>query len=529
MANGSARVAAADFVALTYISLVFVGGTWMLLTLAPNFDNAWLQEAARRIFVQGGSFQRDALEVNPPLAIAIFAPSAWIEHWLGLNADRVYQIGFLAFGAWSAFFIRPILAWALGGELKGALAAGSSFAITVFGSTTLFGERDLMALLLSLPFIIWWCGKLAGKEDNPPLSTTLAFAAFAAIGFLLKPTTALVPASLLLAWVWQQRKLWALYQPHFMLMLAVAALYGISILTVFSDWIPVGQLGLRVYWAYTVPWSVVWQASTLEWLQLGALGLLILMLPADSRIRKFVVPLAICALMFQISMLLQKKAWVYHGVPGRQLAAIGLLLLVMVGPRPNLPRPFAVITLAIGWLGCVFAVAIGGQYVGFPDLNRPVAGLTTAQQMANDQSQRLKRAAAYGPFVVLSTSLIPPWPTASMVDGVWASRGPCDWIAPAVMQLRRGDEAQRIEAEKLYAIGAGYIADDIKRWQPAVVAVRDSVPRGLISPGNLIEFYDDDPRVADVWTDYRLEARKGDWAYFVRKGSKADFAGSLNY
>jgi hypothetical protein len=146
---------------------VFALGAWMLLALAPNFDNAWLQEAARRVFVQGRPFWTDAFEVNPPLAVAAFAPSAWIELWTGWNADRVFQLLALGAGAAGALGSAAPLSWVLGSSRRGGATAALAYAVLVFGATTLFGERDSLALVLSLPFVVWWCARLAGREAGP--------------------------------------------------------------------------------------------------------------------------------------------------------------------------------------------------------------------------------------------------------------------------------------------------------------------------------------------------------------------------
>lgn len=514
--------------ALALGAAVFAAGAWMLMVLTPNFDNAWLQEAARRVFVQGRPFWTDALEVNPPLVVAVFAPSAWIEHWTGLNADRVYQLLALAAGAAGAMGMAPSLAWALGGAGRGGVAAALAYAVLVFGASTLFGERDSMALLLSLPFVTWWCARLAGRPS--PASFASLFAALvAAIGVLLKPTVALVPALLLAAWVFQRRSWRALAEPHFALMLAAAAVYALAVVTVWRDWIAVGELGVKAYWAYTVPLLRVLRAAAPDLLHAALPLLLVAAMPRGDRLRRFLLPLALCAVAFQLSMVLQMKAFVYHALPGRQLASIACAF-ALAGWLEAKGRPspsLAVVALAM--LGLGYAPLRGGLAVGFPVPQPVVSGQTVAAMRSTDFSRRVAAAAAYGPFVALSTSLLPVWPAVSMNGVVWASRGPCDWLAPAVMQLEERGDAGRREAAPLRETGAGMIAEDLERWKPAVVAVRTERIESPRSPGSLVEFYGGDARLQAAWTSYRLEKAEEGWDWYVRRGSAADRPGSLEF
>lgn len=75
----------------------------------------------------------------------------------------------------------------LGGRGRAALAS----AILVFGTTTLFGERDSMAALLALPFVTRWCARLVGRPTTAKKGSLLAVFV-AAVDVLLKPTVALV-------------------------------------------------------------------------------------------------------------------------------------------------------------------------------------------------------------------------------------------------------------------------------------------------------------------------------------------------
>lgn len=519
--------------ALGLVSAVLASGAWMLLALAPNFDNAWLQEAARRVFVHGRPFLTDALEVNPPIVVAVFAPSAWIEHATGWNGDRVFQVLGLLAGAAGALAMTPALAWVLEGRARAAVTSALAYAVLVFGATTLFGERDSLALVLSLPFLVWWCARLAGRPSRATAWSLLA-AVVAAVGVLLKPTVALVPLVLVLAEARRRRSWRAAVDPHFVAMGATAGAYLLSIFTLMAGWLPVGRLGAEAYWAYAVPFARVLAAGAPDYLHALLPVALALAIPSagaeggNDRLRRFLVPLSLCAVAFQLSMILQGKAFVYHALPGRQLASIACAIALVGWLDSSSRRGPSIVLVALAMLGLLYAPLRGGLLVGWPVPQPTVAGLTTEATMATPLFRHLQRAGAYGPLVVLSTSLIPVWPSVAMVGAEWASRGPCDWLAPAVMQMEETGDAGRAAAAPLRKVAAGMLAEDLERWKPPVVVLRTDAPTSPRSPGNLVEFYAPDARVAAAWKDYRFEKGVENFDFWVRRGSVADHAGSLD-
>jgi hypothetical protein len=342
------------------------------------------------------------------------------------------------------------------------------------------------------------------------------------VGVLLKPTVALVPLVLLVAWALQRRSWRALLEPHFAGMLAAAFAYALSLVTVFEGWLAVGRVGAEAYWAYAVPWPRVLRAAAPDLLHALVPFALVAATTRDGRLRGFLLPLAACAMAFQLSMLLQGKAFVYHALPGRQLASIACAIALAGWMGAGRRRAPSLFVIGLAMAGFLYGPFGGALLVGFPRPVSVVAGLGDAATRRTPLFRHLERAAAYGPLVVLSTSLLPAWPSVAMVGAEWASRGPCDWIAPAVLQLEEEGEGGRVRAAPLRELGARILAEDLERWKPPVVVLRSDAPTSPRSPGNLVAFYGDDARVAAQWKAYRFEKDDENWQYWVRLGSAAD-------
>lgn|GEM_PF-2018398 len=507
---------------------IYLAGAALLLALAPNFDNAWLQIAARRIFVEGGSFLTDAFEINPPMAVIAFAPSAWIAHWTGLDGDRVYQILSLTLATIGVLLTRPTFRWVLESDIKADLALALSLFVLIFGATTMFGERDLMSLLLAWPFIVWWGGKLAGWPGATLSTLSIILAVFAAIGFLLKPTMAFVPGLMLLVWVVQKRDWRAAFEPHFMVMLAIAFTYGASIFLFFSSWLPVGDIGLSVYWAFNTSWSNVIASAFPEAILLAAASILIALLKPTDRLKPFATVLVCAGLGFLISLIVQQKGWEYHDIAIRQLDAIVLGVLLISGRflvATTLVRVLALIAMTIGVL---YAPLVAGGLIGWPNTGRGVAGMFTKDLVTSEFGQLMQRSANYGPVMVLATSLIPHFPTISVVKGEWASRAPFDPIAPAAARLLAKTGEERAEGQRLHRLGATMLAEDLDRYKPAIIILHKTKPTAFETPSNIIAFYLSNPHVAARWKNYTKRFENDKWLIYSRIGSKADIDGAFD-
>src|SRR5688500_18445689 len=69
---------------------------------------SWLLEAGRRL-IEGGSFYKDAYELNPPLSTIIYMPAIFAEKITGVPLHYAY-FGYILFLIFlSAFFISVII------------------------------------------------------------------------------------------------------------------------------------------------------------------------------------------------------------------------------------------------------------------------------------------------------------------------------------------------------------------------------------------------------------------------------------
>ncbi|MDH5555850.1 MAG: hypothetical protein OEZ03_00795, partial [Alphaproteobacteria bacterium] len=99
-----------DFMAETMVLAVFVAAAILqLLYVLPNHDSVWLLVAAERM-LDGGTYERDFFEVNPPLAILLHAPAFLVQKIIGQTVYSSFIVLMLAYAAVSLVFLRKIIA-----------------------------------------------------------------------------------------------------------------------------------------------------------------------------------------------------------------------------------------------------------------------------------------------------------------------------------------------------------------------------------------------------------------------------------
>lgn len=300
------------------------------------WDIGWLIEASRR-WLNGAVLYRDLIEVNPPL---IFYETVALSG--GLPTQSAY-IG----GVCVAIFVGGL--WVL--RLRGPWVALSAIAAMIVAGSHDFGQRDHLALIFGLPFVLR--GGVSSAEG-----AGLGFWSF--LGFGLKPYLLLIPAAEAVARAWLTRSIRILWSAPYMALFALCCFYLAAAVILhplyFTRMIPLGHF---VYWAYDTPLTP----------DLAILSGVIVLVCAAALLSQHreLVPLTAASLASLASFYIQARYWTYHFVPAlgfcltlaliearreRLFAALAALLILGqvlrgISPRVETPIPGGVQSVAV--------------------------------------------------------------------------------------------------------------------------------------------------------------------------------------
>lgn len=272
--------------ATAFILLVCVAQYLFFSNRVPVPDVAWLIEGARR-WLNGAVLYRDVREVNPPLV--------FYEMILLTGAQftaRSYVIGVSAVTTLSALLVLRI---------QGPKLALAALAAMVIGGFTAFGQRDHLALIFAIPFVL--------AAGSPKVRSLIGLWAFFGVG--LKPYLLPIVLFPILARWWTTRKLVTAEN----ITLGICCLLYLAAILVFhpiylSEMVPLGRF---VYWAYG-----------LERPNFIILAMTVVLLFACIAAQNRVLGAAVVGGL--ASYYLQAKFWPYHFIPA---SGFGLLLCLV--------------------------------------------------------------------------------------------------------------------------------------------------------------------------------------------------------
>lgn len=327
----------ADFVAVVSTMLAAVVCTFVFFSSHQViWDIGWLIEASRR-WLQGAVLYRDIVEVNPPL---IFYET------VALSGGWLTQTAYIG-GVCVAILVSGL--WVL--RLGGPYVALSATAAMIIAGTHDFGQRDHLALIFGLPFVL---------RPRVSRSEGVGLGIWSFLGFGLKPYLLLIPAFEGVARARLSRSIRVFCSAPYITLVALCCAYlaGARILhpLYFTRMIPLGRF---VYWAYDTP-------LTFDLAILSAVIILTSAAELLSKQREF-APLAAASLASLGSFYIQGRYWTYHFVPAlgfcltlalieargtRLFAALATLLIVGqlmrgVSPRVETPIPAGTHSVAI--------------------------------------------------------------------------------------------------------------------------------------------------------------------------------------
>jgi len=466
-----------------------------------NHDAGWYVAATGR-FLDGARLYEDIIEINPPLAFYLTIPPLAVARALGGNPTTSYFVYVcilcLASCLWTFRLLRHA---ALERAERNVLLLVVTVALFVLPVAE-FGQREHLMLAFALPFLL----SLILRPAMPPIGAShqIALALTASLGLLLKPHFLLIPASIAIMRLWQERSLRALFDPGLLALALAAIAYAVFVALAHPAYlrfiVPVAR---EVYAAYGAGAGRVLFKHELTAMLVGAIAAL-------SGVRAFSNPitqrLASASVGAAAAYLIQFKGWNYHVLP---LSAFVLL--------------------SAAWLCLCSARAIRRDLI-------LVAGLAVFALMALDQQiargpYQSRTTAIFKPYVktdgesilVLSTNVWAGFPFVNEVSGRWASRFPAQWFIPGAHNRLQSEECTRNRAScgraaEILNLARTAIIEDIARFRPDVIFIDERASKSYFQSRSFdyVEFLSEHPEFSLFRSCYRRIGSNREYGIFAR-------------
>lgn len=484
------RHGASQWLSAGFVILAVSGGIHAITPL--NHDVAGILWGAREMLA-GAEFGRDIIDSNPPLAWWLSMPAVVAAKQSGLPLILAFQ-AYVALIVLAAIAVTHLIA--------------RSWVVTIAAMVALFlfspreyGQRDVLAATLALPYLALVSARLGG--ERPPAALSVAVGVAAGIGFGLKPFFLIVPA-LAEAFAWSRRVGPA--RPELAAMAGTLAAYAVAVWLFAPAYVSeIVPLVRATYWATDVPLASMIQASPVT-----LAGIVVASLAAwRSGLPPLATVFGLAAIGFYATYLGQMKGNPYHLVPATTYALLALACYV---ERPMGERLRVLVATGLLLMFVTGTFNAGAWVAENRRGSYPVATfLETFQgEVAKD---------GRGGFLVVTMHPYPAFPTALTVDSPWVSNNlSYYWFLPAIAKVRAGDRPDmRAGVERAEPRFRGMMQADIAR-RPSVVFVDALDWRPGIGALNfdVLAYLNEDPRYAAEMALYREAKPVGPFRRFVR-------------
>jgi hypothetical protein len=449
--------------------------------LPMNHDVAWLLALAGRV-LEGARLYVDYPEVNPPLIVWLNLPVAWAARLTGLAPDTVLRgavvaLAGIALGAGAALW-RGRNTGADGAGAGAAMLAVAAYALVALPGYD-FGQREHLALLLVLPYLAEAARRAGGRAA--PRGVRLAVAAWATVGVALKPHFLLVPLLVEAVVLAHGGRLWRRGAgAGLALMAALLAAYGVAVLWLTPDYLPMMRLFSRAYWHYG-------SDSWFDFLRVPQCQTALILVACHWALRP--APratghvLSAAALGFAVAAIVQHKGWSYHWYP---VLALGWLMFAQAGAaavaqrvwrgRPLAPAIAAALAIGLAGLALLTAPRDGQRANPYPALLGPAI-----------------HALGGGPVLVLASPLRVAYPLVTQAGVGATARFPSMGLVAAAWQT--GDAAVGDYLRHT-------LAQDVRARPPRLLIV-ETAPYGLPPGFDYLAYFGREPALGRLFQGSR--------------------------
>lgn len=471
-------------------------------------DQAWYLFAAERVLKGAKLYGPDVVDTNPPLILWFSTLPVLLSHILplSLTASLRVIIVVMIFGstAWCLRVLRraPFMESTVVRSLIGFLILYVEMRLTAYD----FGQREHLIVLLAIPYLL---AAATGAIESLSIVERCGLGLAVGLAICLKPQYAVAFAAAELVLLISHRSLRRLISPEWITVVVSGGLYLLLVLILTPLYTrQMVPLLLDTYWAYATS-SALTLLLAMKIRVLLASGLIAASFLLPRPFSVLVSTFAAFSIGSIVAYAVQRTDWPYHRYPiaVSLILALGIFLvgiaqaLLQSLEGPRVTKPIAVV--------CLAAVLIVS--VGF------FARHEVASPERSEVYQFLKQQKDPGKVYIFSTAVI--W-IADVMDlkWNWASRFPCLWLLPSIVQNELGPAHpglpfRRLSPERLASISARQrdeVAEDLDHFQPSVLMVErcnEGHPCQAIEGKNFdtIAWFLKSPRFGEAWSHYRRQ------------------------
>lgn len=501
--------------AALYTCLVLLSciGIYLQSTVYLSHDVGWILRSASWLF-DGKQLGRDIVDSSPPLIWFFSLPPAAFARFTGLSEPMAFRLYTFALAAavllLCSLMLKPFCEE---GFRFASVALLLSFAFAVIdraGSD--FGQREYLAVLLGMPYLLLVGGLLRGYSFKSWLSITTGV--LAGLAFAFKPYFLFVPIAVESYRLAATGRLKGVIRYDTCAMAGVILVYAVSILIFAPAYVmDVVPLLMTVYNAYQKPVSEM--ISGLEknhQVAFLAIGLIFLL---GRRKTSYEAVLGAGAIGFLASYFVQMKGWSYHSYPFFTLffvfACLAAALVASEARTSNLLRLFISSIMLVVVLTQVYPVAI--WYKAY-NTKSGYRAYETKQVI-----QAVQKYAAGQTVYAFSTHPYPGFPTVNYTSAKWGGRAASQFMIPALVQQRASGRPLTPALRRAEIYLREMVLCDFRTRRPAIVLV-DVAPNraglGRISFDD-VGYYTQDRRFAKIWKQFEEVEPVGNYRVFVRR------------
>ena len=488
---------------LAWAAVLVLGIVPAMVRLAHT-DVSWAFYLAERMMA-GERQGSDFIEVNPPLFLFLALPPVLIERWAGIGAWYTHILLCCALAFVALTLTRRILGFLVPeSHTRETLLLAIGFAAFMLPGTE-FGQREHIAFVATLPYVVLAAGRLRGQEF--PRGTTILVGLLAGAGFALKP-------HFLIAWLLIEGLLCvclrrAMLRLEFLSLVIFGAAYLVAVLALVPAYIP---MVVRVG-----PWydryinNGLYGAIVLaDPIALIALAVVFVQVRANCNRDVLTSVLSLALIGFLAGALLQRKGFIYHYLAASCFGFVAMVRGWQVLPELSLRRP--VLLLAQAGVLAVATITIQRTVTAVQQFSDPVERRVGRNRDTAELLPVVRLLAQGKPIAVLSSNPAAGWPLTRDSGATWALRYMSLWALPAIYDtqvwsspdiVRPTAYGQRTGFEKQFS--DEMVADLVKSRPRLVIVLKPDVAVhgwGGAQRFDYLQYFSSDPRFAAFMSDY---------------------------
>lgn len=489
------------------IAIILLSSIAIQSNLFLNSDISWLLDIVHRWF-QGGNYQQNFFENNPPMILYLYAFPEWISEKMNFNHIIVIRV---------FTYLLSILSLALSckivnkifkdndGLTKTSFLIGLTFCYWLLPVYE-FGQREHWMIMLVMPYLLLAVLRCKGEAVFSKFSVLIGV--LAGIGFALKPHFLLTFVFIEIYLIIKTQKLSTWFRSEAVIVVFIVLAYLTSIFLFMPKYITAVLPYVWNFYLNTVKESffeLVVNSIGITWLAAVIFYFVLRKKIIDSDVYAIMV---IANIGFMLVYLLQGRSWYYHAIP---MFTISILLLLLFCARciqkiNSLPSA----SFKYYWINLYLIISI---IVLFPLFF--IYRLTTfnvnkknsQQSYINQLIQFVKNYPVKGSIYFFSASVVPSSTVVDYARVTSASRFPSFWMLPGIIKIQHSklnDNKLKMIDDANYFITQA-VVEDFERNSPQLVFV-DSLkyPSNFGTyPFDFIKYFSQDPKFKRIWSNYR--------------------------